>query len=227
MANRVLLADDDQELSALLTEYLSQEGFTVQQVYDGGAALDALRNTNPEILVLDIMMPVMSGIDVLRELRSNSNLPVLMLTAKGDDTDRIVGLELGADDYLPKPCNPRELVARLRAILRRASGQAHGQTLIVDELEIRPASREALLDGQPLDLTSTEFSLLLALMEQAGQVVNKRELYLAALGREPMRFDRSIDMHMSNLRRKLGDRDDGRERFQTVRGLGYQLTVTD
>ena len=227
MANRVLLADDDRELSALLSEYLSQEGFSVEQVYDGGAALEALQHSSPEILILDIMMPVMSGIDVLRTLRSSSNLPVLMLTAKGDDTDRIVGLELGADDYLPKPCNPRELVARLRAILRRASGHPNAQTIKIDDLEIRPASREALLGDKPLDLTSTEFSLLLALMEQAGQVVNKRDLYLAALGREPMRFDRSIDMHMSNLRRKLGERDDGKERFQTIRGLGYQLTVMD
>jgi len=134
---------------------------------------------------------------------------------------------LGADDYLPKPCNPRELVARLQAILRRASGQSHGQSLLIEDLEIRPASREALLAGQPLSLTSTEFSLLLALMEHAGQVVKKRDLYLAALGREPMRFDRSIDMHMSNLRKKLADREDGKERFQTVRGLGYQLTVAD
>ena len=224
---RVLLADDDMELSALLTEYLSQEGFTVQAVYDGAAALAAVRQSMPDILVLDIMMPVKNGIEVLRELRSNSNLPVLMLTAKGDDTDRIVGLELGADDYLPKPCNPRELVARLQAILRRASGQSHGQSLLIEDLEIRPASREALLAGQPLSLTSTEFSLLLALMEHAGQVVKKRDLYLAALGREPMRFDRSIDMHMSNLRKKLADREDGKERFQTVRGLGYQLTVAD
>ena len=170
-------------------------------------------------------MPAMNGIDVLKTLRQESSLPVVMLTARGDDLDRILGLELGADDYLPKPCNPRELVARLRAVLRRSQGQALTAVIRVDDLEIDSGAREAKREGQRLDLTSTEFSVLRLLLQHAGSPVDKRELYLAALGREPVRYDRSIDMHVSNLRRKLGPSKEGAGRIETVRGIGYQYCI--
>ncbi len=224
MTDTILIADDDQELAELLREYLQQEGFDVQLAHDGEAALTAARRPGVDAMVLDIMMPGRNGIEVLKALRQDSNLPVVMLTARGDDLDRILGLELGADDYLPKPCNPRELVARLRAVLRRAGGLAT-EVLRVDDVELRPASRELRVDGEPVTLTSTEFSLAQALLARAGQVVDKRDLYLAALGREPVRFDRSIDMHMSNLRRKLGPLPGGGDRIQTVRGIGYLYVV--
>lgn len=221
MPETILLVDDDLELSALLEEYLQQQGFQVGLAHDGQSALVRARRLEPDALVLDIMMPGMDGIEVLKQLRRESQVPVIMLTARGDDLDRIIGLELGADDYLPKPCNPRELVARLRAVLRR-SGVASPQTpLSVDDLVLNPASRQLLRGGERLDLTSTEFTLAQLLLQRAGQVVNKRDLYLAALGREPVRFDRSIDMHISNLRRKLGPASDGQSRIETVRGLGY------
>jgi len=162
---------------------------------------------------------------VLKRLRAESVLPVVMLTARGEDLDRILGLELGADDYLPKPCNPRELAARLRAVLRRSTAAATPGPLQVGDLELRQASRELLRDGARLDLTSTEFTVIQTLLQRAGQVVSKRDLYLAALGREPMRYDRSIDMHVSNLRRKLGPARGGGERIETVRGIGYQYVV--
>jgi two-component system response regulator CpxR len=170
------------------------------------------------------MMPGRSGIEVLTALRRETDLPVLMLTARGEDLDRILGLELGADDYLPKPCNPRELVARLRAVLRRRGGGAL-LPLHVGDLELQPASRQLLRDGERLELTSTEFSIAQELLRRAGSVVSKRDLYLAALGREPVRYDRSIDMHVSNLRRKLGPGPGGDERIETVRGLGYLYAV--
>lgn len=220
MTDTILIADDDQELAVLLREYLQQEGFDVRLAHDGESALLAAREPGVDAMVLDIMMPGRNGIEVLKALRRDSALPVVMLTARGEDLDRILGLELGADDYLPKPCNPRELVARLRAVLRR-SGGITADVVRAGDVELRPASREVLLAGKPLSLTSTEFSLAQALLSRAGQVTDKRDLYLAALGREPVRFDRSIDMHMSNLRRKLGPLPDGGERIQTIRGIGY------
>lgn len=220
MTDTILIADDDQELAVLLREYLQQEGFDVCLAHDGESALLAAREPGVDAMVLDIMMPGRNGIEVLKALRRDSALPVVMLTARGEDLDRILGLELGADDYLPKPCNPRELVARLRAVLRR-SGGITADVVRAGDVELRPASREVLLAGKPLSLTSTEFSLAQALLSRAGQVTDKRDLYLAALGREPVRFDRSIDMHMSNLRRKLGPLPDGGERIQTIRGIGY------
>ena len=225
MPEHILIADDDVELCALLQEYLEQEGFTVHLAHDGELALDRARDTQLDALVLDIMMPAMNGIDVLKTLRQESSLPVVMLTARGDDLDRILGLELGADDYLPKPCNPRELVARLRAVLRRSQGQAVTAVIRVDDLEIDSGAREAKREGQRLDLTSTEFSVLRLLLQHAGSPVDKRELYLAALGREPVRYDRSIDMHVSNLRRKLGPSKEGAGRIETVRGIGYQYCI--
>ena len=225
MPEHILIADDDVELCALLQEYLEQEGFTVHLAHGGELALNRARDTRLNALVLDIMMPAMNGIDVLKTLRQESSLPVVMLTARGDDLDRILGLELGADDYLPKPCNPRELVARLRAVLRRSQGQALTAVIRVDDLEIDSGAREAKREGQRLDLTSTEFSVLRLLLQHAGSPVDKRELYLAALGREPVRYDRSIDMHVSNLRRKLGPSKEGAGRIETVRGIGYQYCI--
>jgi DNA-binding response OmpR family regulator len=221
VTEHILLADDDAELRELLGEYLQGEGFRVTGVADGAAALDAARREGVDAMVLDIMMPLMSGTEVLKQLRKESELPVLMLTARGDDLDRILGLELGADDYLPKPCNPRELVARLRAILRRSGASAVHAPLRVDDLVMNPASRQLVGGDGPVELTSTEFSLLQLLLQRAGTVVSKRDLYRAALGREPVRFDRSVDMHLSNLRRKLGPAPGGGVRIETVRGLGY------
>jgi two-component system response regulator CpxR len=226
MAEQILIADDDAELCALLSEFLQQEGFEVILAHDGERALAGVREQSPDALVLDIMMPGMNGIEVLKAVRRGSSLPVIMLTARGDDLDRILGLELGADDYLPKPCNPRELVARIRAVLRRSQGQPMATLLRVDDLEIDSGMREARRDGRRLELTSTEFSVLNLLLQHAGAPVPKRDLYRAALGREPVRYDRSIDMHLSNLRRKLGPAADGGNRIETVRGVGYQYCIT-
>ena len=226
MADTILIADDDIELCDLLREYLRQEGFDVQLAHDGDQALLAARRPGLDAMVLDIMMPGMSGIEVLKALRTESALPVIMLTARGDDLDRILGLELGADDYLPKPCNPRELVARLRAVLRRSGGAAIPGVLAVGDLELDQGSRELRRGGERVELTSTEFSVLQALLQKPGEVISKRDLYLAALGREPVRYDRSIDMHVSNLRRKLGPSATGEARIETVRGIGYQYRAS-
>ncbi len=225
MPQTILIADDDTELCELLAEYLGQEGFAVRLAHDGQQALKESRRPGLDAMVLDIMMPKLNGIEVLAQLRRQSDLPVLMLTARGDDLDRIVGLELGADDYLPKPANPRELVARIRAVLRRSHTHSMVAVLEIDELIMNPADRTVQLGGQLLDLTSTEFSILQLLLQRCGQVVDKRDLYLAALGREAVAYDRSIDMHVSNLRRKLGARADGSTRIETIRGIGYQYRV--
>jgi len=225
MPETILLADDDVELCALLREYLEQEGFDVRLAHDGARALEEARVPGLDAMVLDIMMPQINGIAVLKALRQESDLPVVMLTARGEDLDRIIGLELGADDYLPKPCNPRELVARLRAVLRRTGTAGTGSLLKVEDLQLDPGRRELLREGERIELTSTEFSVLQALLEKPGAVISKRNLYLAALGREPVRYDRSIDMHVSNLRRKLGVNPEGEPRIETVRGIGYQYRL--
>ncbi len=229
--NRILLADDDIELCEMLKQYLEVEGFQVGLAHDGEAALNQARIGDYDLIVLDVMMPQLNGFDVLRELRRDSLMPVLMLTARGEDVDSIVGLELGADDYLPKPCNPRVLVARIRAILRRAQSKTeHGketespETLKLSDLEIQTGSRTVTLDGKPVAMTSTEYSVLEVLLREAGHVVSKEELSDRALGRELTRYDRSIDMHLSSLRKKLGPLANGEERIKTVRGVGYQYT---
>ena len=190
--------------------------------FDGEQALAESRRPGLDAMVLDLMMPRMNGIDVLRNLRKESELPVIMLTARGDDLDRIIGLELGADDYLAKPANPRELLARIRAILRRSSSHSSVAVIEVEDLVLNQSRRELRLDGELKELTSTEFSILQLLLQRSGEVVDKKDLYLAALGREPVAYDRSIDMHVSNLRRKLGPAKDGSERIETIRGFGYQ-----
>lgn len=225
MQTTILIADDDTELSGLLKEYFETEGFLVRLAHDGRAALDEARKPGLDLVVLDVMMPEMNGMDVLKELRKESRLPVIMLTARGDDMDRILGLELGADDYVPKPCNPRELLARIRAVTRRAQGVTDQGVLSVDDLELSQGSRSLLKNGEPVDLTSTEFSILLALLQHQGEVVSKRDLYMLALGREPVPHDRSVDMHVSNLRRKLGEDHEGKNRIETIRGIGYQYRV--
>ena len=222
MTQTILIADDDKELCELLREYLGLEGFGVRLAFDGEQALAESRRPGLDAMVLDIMMPRMNGIDVLRSLRKESGLPVIMLTARGDDLDRIIGLELGADDYIAKPANPRELLARIRAVLRRSKGHSSAPVLEVEDLKLNQAKRELRLDGELRELTSTEFSILQLLLQRSGEVVEKKDLYLAALGREPVAYDRSIDMHICNLRRKLGPAKDGSERIETIRGLGYQ-----
>jgi len=222
MTQTILLADDDTELCDLLGEYLGLEGFEVRFAHDGEQALVESRRPGVDAMVLDIMMPRMNGIDVLRHLRKESELPVIMLTGRGDDLDRIIGLELGADDYLAKPANPRELLARIRAILRRSSAHSTIATLEVGDLVLNQGTRELHRDGELMDLTSTEFTIIQLLLQRRGEVVEKKDLYLAALGREPVAYDRSIDMHVSNLRRKLGPATDRSDRIETIRGIGYQ-----
>lgn len=234
MTHTVLLIDDDIELVEMLKEYLEQEGFTIQTAHDGETGAQLVAQQSPsgviDIVVLDVMMPKLNGIDTLKRIRQHSNIPVIMLTARGDNTDRIVGLELGADDYVPKPSTPREIVARIRAILRRVkSSQEPGQEAQVSEhitvgaLEIWPSQRLVNWDGAAVELTSTEFNLLEILAKNAGQVVTKQDLSQLGLGRPLARFDRSIDVHLSSIRHKLGVLPDGRQCIQTVFRLGYQL----
>lgn len=227
MSERVLLVDDDVELVELLRDYLEREGFAVSTAHDGPTGVSAALGAHHDIVVLDIMMPGMSGIEVLNRIRAESTTPVIMLTARGDDADRIAGLELGADDYVQKPCTPRELAARIRAILKRVgpATASPASPIVVGALTIFPAQRRAERKGVTLDLTSTEFSLLEVLARNAGQAVSKAVLSEEALGRPLTRFDRSIDVHMSNIRQKLGNLADGRSSIQTVIRKGYQLIV--
>ncbi len=230
--SKILLIDDDEELCELVSEYLTVEGFTVEAVHDGASGLQNALNGAYELAILDVMLPKMNGFDVLRELRKTSTIPVLMLTARGDDMERIVGLEIGADDYLPKPFNPRELVARLRAILRRVemseeNKQIESEKFQVDDVEVSLSSRSAKKDGEELNLTSVEFDLLVALLKNAGKIINKEELSETVLDRKLSPYDRSLDMHISNLRKKLGSRDNSDERIKTIRSVGYIYTIVD
>ena len=223
--NQVLLIDDDVELVGMFAEYLEQEGFRVTCVHNGeDGAREALSGRHA-IAILDVMMPGTNGIEALRKIRAGSRMPVLMLTARGDDADRILGLELGADDYVAKPCTPRELTARVRAILRRtqATGDTPGATITVGKLTMYPEQRRATWDGAPVELTSSEFNLLEVLARHAGRAVSKNELSEQGLGRPLARFDRNIDVHLSSLRHKLGPLADGRSCLQTIYRQGYQL----
>ena len=226
----VLLVDDDAELTSMLGQYLQREGFDAHAVHDGEAGVAEALSGRYAIAVFDVMMPKLSGMEALRRIRATSRLPVLMLTARGDNIDRIVGLDMGADDYMPKPCMPGELVARLRAILRRVApagdeGASPSRRLQAGALELMPGSRSALWRGMPLELTGTEFSLLEVLARQAGQLVSKQDISKRAFGRPLERFDRRIDVHISSIRQKLGTRADGQSWIQGVRGMGYQLLV--
>jgi two-component system, OmpR family, response regulator CpxR len=224
--DRVLVVDDDVELCDLVKEFLQPEGLQVEAVHNGSRGLERALSGEHALVVLDVMLPGMNGLDVLRKLRASSTVPVLLLTARGQDVDRIVGLELGADDYLPKPFNPRELVARIRAILRRTRGegaekQAPQTSVRVGDVELNPATRMVLRGGEVVDLTAVEFNLLDVLLREAGRVVTRDELAKIALGRLFSPYDRSIDMHISKLRKKLGEDGKGGERIKTVRGVGY------
>ncbi len=225
---KLLLVDDDKELAQMLQEYLEREEFSVTLAHDGEAGAAAALSGDYALAVLDVMMPKASGMDALSRIRIASDMPVIMLTAKGDDIDRIIGLEMGADDYVQKPCTPRELVARIRAVLRRfqtrESADDTPAQIRVGPLTLWPARRAAQWGEAPLTLTSTEFNLLQVLARNAGKAVSKPDLSEQAMGRPLSRFDRSIDVHMSSIRHKLGLREDGRTWIQTVRGIGYQLT---
>jgi DNA-binding response OmpR family regulator len=225
---RVLLVDDDRELCQMLTEYLDAEHFDVKSVHDGGDALEELKNSDFEILILDVMLPSLGGFDVLRKLGASYSTPILMLTARGDDVDRIVGLELGADDYLSKPFNPRELVARIRAILRRASNRAAKSSvpdvLIVGPINLNTGTHQVHVADQSVPLTGAEFRVLELLMRSAGQVISRDAMTEQALGRKLVAYDRSIDTHISNLRRKLDLEVGKNPEIKNVRGSGYTLT---
>lgn len=227
--HKILLVDDDRELTSLLKELLEMEGFNVVIAYDGEQALQQI-DSSIDLLLLDVMMPKKNGIETLKELRQIHQTPVIMLTARGSELDKVLGLELGADDYLPKPFNDRELVARIRALLRRSnwSEQTQGDnsntpTLQVDKLQLNPGRQEASFDNEILDLTGTEFTLLYLLAQHLGQVVSREHLSQEVLGKHLTPFDRAIDMHISNLRRKLPERTDGQPWFKTLRGRGYLM----
>jgi DNA-binding response OmpR family regulator len=225
---KILLVDDDQELCELLARYLQREGIEVDQVHTGAEGLEQGLAQPYDAMVLDIMLPGMNGLEVLTELRKTSQLPVVMLTAKGDEMDRIVGLEIGADDYLPKPCNPRELIARLRAVLRRTQVETQSQVddiIRIDELEIDHSQHHVLKNNEPLELTVTEYNILNTLVSHLGRVVEKNQLAEEAMSRSLTLFDRSLDMHLSNLRKKLGTHEDGQVRIKTIRGVGYMYVA--
>jgi two-component system response regulator CpxR len=225
VANRILILDDDTELCALVARFLGSEGFTVDRAADAGKGIELALSGSYALIMLDVMMPDLNGFDVLRRIRARASTPVLMLTARGDTHDRVLGLELGADDYLPKPYDPAELAARIRAILRRSEslppGSAASAPLAVDDIELTASTRAVTRGGKPVELTAVEFSLLAVLMSQAGTVVNREDLVRTVLGREFSPYDRSIDTHVCNLRRKLGRLKDGTDRIKGIRGTGY------
>ncbi len=226
---RALLVEDDVRLAALTREYLERHGVVVSVSHNGVDGLAQARGNRFDVVLLDIMLPAMSGIEVCQKLREHSDVPVIMITARGEEADRVLGLELGADDYLPKPFSPRELLARIRAAVRRARGQMGPTTraLRVDDLELDPGARTASLAGAPLDLTAYEFSLLYALVERAGRVLSREQLMELARGSAEEAFDRSVDVHISRLRQKLGDDSRRPKRIKTVRGVGYQYAVPE
>lgn len=230
---RILVVDDDLELCELLEEYLALKGLQVDSVHDGEAGLEMASEGTYDLIVLDVMLPGRNGFDVLRQLRRTAATPVVMLTARGDEVDRIVGLEMGADDYLPKPFNPRELVARIRAVLRRTRQEKEdmatlqtSKRLRVGDVEMDISRRTVLRDGARVELTSVEFGLLEMLLRNAGQLVSREELTRAVLGRSLSPYDRSIDVHVSKIRKKLGHEVCGIERIKAIRGSGYLYGLT-
>ena len=226
--DRLLVIDDDVELCELLKDYLVPEGFEVEAAHDSDSGIEKALSGNHDFIVLDVMLPGVNGFEVLRTIRKISNIPVLMLTARGEDVDRIVGLERGADDYLPKPFNPRELVARIRAIRRRGeTGKkeeeqaAPPERITVGDVELDAGTRTVRKNGKNVDLTAVEFDLLDMLLRSAGHVLPRKELVSKVLGRGLDPFDRSIDVHVSSIRKKLGHKVKGMERIKTIRGIGY------
>ena len=221
---KILIADDDEVLSTMLSEYLSSEGCDTTWVANGQQALDALGKQSYDIVILDIMMPVLGGIETLKEIRQSLPIPVIMLTARGDDLDRILGLELGADDYVSKPCNPRELLARVKAVLRRSSSfePLEQRRLLLGDLTMDPDLRKVTLDSdKEIVLTQTEFDLLYMIASTPNKVVSRADMSLGVLDKPLSQWDRSIDVHISNLRKKLGHHVDGSVRIMTLRGSGY------
>ena len=231
---RLLIADDDVELCGILRSYFDLDGMSLDAVHRGDAVLETLASGRYDLLILDIMLPGMMGLDVLRDVRRNGSTPVLMLSARGEETDRVLGLELGADDYLPKPCSPRELAARVRSILRRTTAadldatsknSADIKLLRVGDLELNLGARLVHCAGLTIDLTGTEFNVLHELLKCPGELIKKDDLSRRALGRRLESFDRSLDTHVSNLRKKLGPTGQGRPRINSVRGAGYIYVV--
>ncbi|MFA5699691.1 MAG: response regulator transcription factor [Desulfuromonas sp.] len=245
---KILIIDDDKELCELLHDYLGAEGLDIVSVHQGDAGVQAALSQKVDLVILDVMLPELNGFDVLRAIRKESQVPIIMLTARGEEIDRIVGLELGADDYLPKPFNPRELVARIRAIQRRLAAQRDAaqsedapglDVLEVGDIRLFPGRRTVQCAEQDLELTSAEFDLLAMLLRNAGEVVSRKELVEEVLGRRNSPYDRSVDVHISALRRKLkqhpeggqhqgehqGERAPGRERIITVRNAGYMYAT--
>lgn len=227
---KLLLIDDDKELTQLINEYLTAEGFEVDMVHDGQQALDIPDPEKYAAIVLDVMLPVKSGFEVLKQLRKKCQTPVLMLTARGDTIDRVIGLEIGADDYLPKPCDPRELVARIRAVLRRAvpatTTQPAVERLTTEKLSLHLGSRSVSWNEIDVPLTGTEFSVLELLVRSAGQVISKDDMTEQALNRKLTPYDRSIDVHVSNIRKKLTQAGASKDLIINVRGAGYMLTLS-
>ena len=239
--SKILLVDDDVELTNLLAELLSLEGFDIHVVHNGQEALTELELQTYDIILLDIMMPVLNGIETLKQLRQKLTTPVLMLSARDDDIDRVLGVELGADDYLTKPFNDRELVARIKAILRRTAGNSplatdvitpssqtseeNSKQLSFGGVELHPGRQQAIFEGKDLELTGTEFALLQMLMRNPGQILSRELLSLEILGKRLTPYDRAIDMHISNLRKKLPERNDNLPWFKTLRGRGYLLVT--
>lgn len=227
----ILLIDDDKELCQLLSEYLRNEGFAVDMIHDGQQAAELGPQHQYALIVLDVMLPVRNGFDVLKLLRQHSQTPVIMLTAKGDTIDRVIGLEIGADDYLSKPCDPRELVARIRAILRRAAQTENqppsAEKLTSGKLTLHLGTRTLAWENTDVILTGTEFSVLEILVRKAGQVISKDEMTEQALNRKLTPYDRSIDVHVSNIRKKIAQAGSSKDLIINVRGAGYMLTLND
>ncbi|MEO1580235.1 MAG: response regulator transcription factor [Pseudomonadota bacterium] len=221
----ILMVDDDVAFTELVTQYVDGEGdFAITCVHNGSSGIKSASSGKFDVVVLDVGLPQFDGFDVLRRIRQTSDIPVVMLTARGDGVDRILGLEIGADDYVPKPCNLRELVARLRAVLRRGQSSGTHNDLIrqrIGDLTIEPGTQSAYLSEELLPLTAAEFLILTVLCDSAGEVVEKELIAKKALGRRILPYDRSVDVHIGNLRKKLGPLADGRQRIKTVRGRGY------
>ena len=217
---RLLIVDDDTELCSLLQEFLQREEYQVQCVHEGRSGLERAQQGGFDLIILDVMLPGIDGFEILKRLRVDSKVPVLMLTARGQDVDRIIGLELGADDYLPKPFNPRELSARVKAILRRTETKTNRGRVEVNGVALDPGTREVTCDGKPVEVTTLEFDILEHLMRNAGRVVSRDGLMESLYNRKATPFDRSIDMHVSHLRRKL---EGGKPVIKTIRGVGYQF----
>ncbi|WP_241626472.1 response regulator transcription factor [Rosenbergiella epipactidis] len=224
---KILLVEDDQELGQMLSQYLAGEGMNTDVITHGKRALEVINQTHYDAMILDIMLPDISGIEVLRQVRQHHRLPIIMLTAKGENIDRVIGLEMGADDYMPKPCYPRELVARLRSVMRRFEkipvAPSDNQPLILKELELNPAMRSVTWQQQPIDLTASEFNLLELLLVAGDRVVSKDELSEKALGRTREAYDRSVDVHISNIRQKIAKTTQDQIFIETVRSIGYKI----